>query len=67
MMRFNTWLSGLMLALPMVSAPVAAQGLGSVDPTNVAAAINDYRRANEADILFDFVDLLSLPNVASNL
>ena len=67
MMRFNTWLCGLILALPMVSATVAAQGLASVDPTNVAAAINDYREANEADILFDFVDLLSLPNVASNV
>ena len=53
--------------LLLFSVPVGAQGLSSVDPAGVAEAINEYRSVNEADILQDFVDLLSLPNVASNV
>jgi acetylornithine deacetylase/succinyl-diaminopimelate desuccinylase-like protein len=53
--------------LLLFSVPAGAQGFSSVDPKSVTQAINEYRSANEADILYDFVDLLSLPNVASNV
>lgn len=36
-------------------------------PLEVAGAISQYRQANEYKILNDFIELLSLPNVASNL
>jgi acetylornithine deacetylase/succinyl-diaminopimelate desuccinylase-like protein len=50
----------------IASSPVTlAQGLAGIDPGNVARAIDDYRSLSEAEILDDFVALLSLPNVAT--
>lgn len=49
------------------SPPAAAQSLVSPAPGSVVEAINEYRSDHEATILSDFVDLLSLPNVALDL
>lgn len=56
------WLGSALL----VSALLATSALAQVDPTpgSVVAAVNDYRRAHESEIVADFVDLLSMPNVA---
>lgn len=45
------------------------RGTPSVDivPDAVTAAIDRYRRANEAEIVSDFIELLSLPNVAIDI
>lgn len=51
----------------LCSVHAGGQGLGSTDPSVVAQAINDYRTEHEARILEDFVDLLSIPNVAVDL
>ena len=55
------------LAFLLAAAPVGAQGLRAPAPADVAAAIDAYRADREAEILQDFVELLSLPNVANNL
>jgi acetylornithine deacetylase/succinyl-diaminopimelate desuccinylase-like protein len=54
MKKLATAAFALALSLP---APAAAQ---------TAEAVREYRRANEHRILREFVELLSLPNVASN-
>ncbi|HEX2139309.1 MAG TPA: M20/M25/M40 family metallo-hydrolase [Woeseiaceae bacterium] len=46
-------------------SPSAA--FAEADPASVQAAIDDWRRDREAAILRDFVELLSIPNVASSL
>ena len=52
----------LALAMSLLSAPLAAESeLKSVQ------AATDFRKANEIQLLNDFRDLLSMPNVSSNL
>ncbi|MGB5579930.1 MAG: hypothetical protein WBM68_05155, partial [Woeseia sp.] len=51
------------LALPGANA----QSMAATDIDAVKSAIGNYRRAHERIILQDFIDLLSMPNVASNL
>ena len=46
---------------------VSAQSLSATSPADVAAAINEYRSENEHPILRDFIEFLSIPNVALNL
>jgi len=55
----------LLTAWVCLAAPAAAQ----VDPSpgRVVEAVNEYRRAHEGQIVRDFVDLLSMPNVAIDL
>ncbi len=59
------------LAFVVVAALVcvdsAARGLTSTEVTTVLEAIDEYRAGKEAHIIRDFVELLSIPNVASNL
>lgn len=50
-----------------VCLPVAAQDILATDTTVVMQAINDYRSDRETEIVKDFVSLLSIPNVATNL
>ena len=45
----------------------AAQGLTATDVNVVIDAVDDFRSTREATILNDFVDLLSIPNVAVNV
>ncbi len=45
----------------------SAQSLTTSDVDAVKSAIGDYRRAHEKLIVQDFIDLLSMPNVASNI
>ena len=52
-------------ALVYVDSP--AQGLTETDVSDVIEAIDDYRGDNETRIIKDFIQLLSLPNVALNL
>jgi acetylornithine deacetylase/succinyl-diaminopimelate desuccinylase-like protein len=52
------------IALTWPGVASFAQGTATDD---VARVVNDYRAANEAQIVADFVDLLSLPNVADNV
>lgn len=52
------------VAVFFITAAGKAQDLSALD---VSAAITKYREANESLILKDFVELLSFPNVASNL
>ena len=52
-------------ALACVESP--ARGLTRTEVTTVLEAIDEYRAGKEARIIQDFVQLLSLPNVASNL
>lgn len=67
MTRINIRQPTCLFLLSLFSMPLGAQGLSNVDPADVTEAINEYRRTNESEILHDFVDLLSLPNVASNV
>jgi len=57
-----------LILLGAIGFPIAgasnAQNLSALD---VSSAITEYREANEALILNDFIELLSFPNVASNL
>jgi acetylornithine deacetylase/succinyl-diaminopimelate desuccinylase-like protein len=52
-------------ALSFLALPPAA--IAETDLTSVQAAIDDWRADREAVILEDFVELLSIPNVASSL
>jgi acetylornithine deacetylase/succinyl-diaminopimelate desuccinylase-like protein len=51
----------------LVSSWVWAQDFTDFSAQDVMQAINDYRGNNETQILKDFVSLLSIPNVATNL
>lgn len=51
----------------LAGVDAAAQGPGGTEVATVHEAINEYRAGKEARIIEDFVRLLSLPNVASNL
>ena len=53
-------------AFSFLCASALAQGLTSTDVNVVTAAVDDYRSTREETILKDFVDLLSIPNVAVN-
>ena len=55
----------LLLATALVAMPAAAQFEPS--PRRVVEAVNEYRRAHESEIIRDFVDLLSMPNVALDI
>jgi len=54
-------------ALFVISTSASAQGISATDVNSVIEAVDDYRRVREAAILNDFVDLLSIPNVAVNI
>lgn len=57
----------IVLAVSAASVNVAAQNQSTQNVATVKAAVNAYRQDREAEILADFVDLLSIPNVATNL
>ena len=61
MLRLFRTLICTILALPV---PLYAQA--SVDATSFRAAAERYRASHEADILGEFVDLLAIPNLASD-
>ena len=54
----------LILLGPLFANSLLAQGLSALE---VAAVVNKYRSTREKFIVQDFVDLLSIPNVATNL
>lgn len=56
--------AALAIACAFPCEPAAAQD-ATID--EVLSVVNDYRAAHETQIVTDFVDLLSLPNVADNL
>ncbi len=62
-LALRTWAACLLLCLPLSGA----LGKGPADVKAVLEAVDDYRRGNEAVILDDFVELLSIPNVAVSL
>jgi acetylornithine deacetylase/succinyl-diaminopimelate desuccinylase-like protein len=55
------------LAVAVVSVNILAQERSEEDVATVKAAVDSYRQDREAEILGDFVELLSIPNVATNL
>jgi len=55
----------LLLVFALASANASAQA--TTDVNDVVDAINDYRSVREKVIVEDFVDLLSMPNVAANV
>jgi len=59
-------LAVLVLAFSLCVA-VEAQDPGGANVRSVTDAIDAYRRDREATIIGDFVELLSIPNVAANL
>ncbi|MDH5344641.1 MAG: M20/M25/M40 family metallo-hydrolase [Gammaproteobacteria bacterium] len=56
--------AALSMAGTLVCGPASAQDVAIGE---VVSAVNDYRSVNEVQIVSDFVELLSLPNVADNL
>jgi len=56
--------AALALACGALATPVAAQG---TDIDEVVSRVNDYRATHEAEIVSDYVKLLSLPNVADDI
>ncbi len=60
--RCLSWTVSLLLCLP-----IAGLAQGRSDVMTVLEAVDDYRQDHEGVILDDFVELLSLPNVAVNL
>ena len=60
-------LSALVLVSASYSNDLRAQGMGGTDVDHVLSVVDEYREARERQIVDDFVDLLSLPNVATNL
>jgi acetylornithine deacetylase/succinyl-diaminopimelate desuccinylase-like protein len=56
--------AALAIACASPCHPAAAQSIAIDEVVN---RVNDYRAANEARIVNDFVDLLSLPNVADDI
>ena len=63
-MTTRTLLRATALACASLCQPATAQGV-AID--EVLGSVNDYRASHEARIVSDFVDLLSLPNVADNV
>ena len=59
--------SAFILVAALVCVDSAARGLARTEVTTVLEAIDEYRAGKEAHIIRDFVELLSIPNVASNL
>ena len=57
----------VVFAAALVSMIASAQGVTAADVNDVVEAVNDYRSDREIAILKDFVELLSMPNVADNL
>ncbi len=57
----------IVLAVTVVSINVSAQDQSADNVVTVKAAVDAYRQDREAEILEDFVELLSIPNVATNL
>ena len=57
----------IVLAVTVASVTVSAQDQSTENVVAVKAAVDAYRQDREAEILGDFVELLSIPNVASNL
>jgi acetylornithine deacetylase/succinyl-diaminopimelate desuccinylase-like protein len=57
----------LLLAISVASAGVLAQGQNEKDVLTAKHAVEIYRRDHAAEILQDFVDLLSIRNVATHL
>ena len=56
----------MMLFIGFVFVCANASSQSQTDVNEVVAAINDYRSDREKIIIEDFVDLLSMPNVAAN-
>lgn len=54
-------------AAVLAFATAPAESLTEADVAGVIDAVNDYRVDREARIIEDFVELLSIPNVAANL
>ncbi|MEJ2086875.1 MAG: hypothetical protein P8Y44_14640, partial [Acidobacteriota bacterium] len=52
--------------LLMLSSPSPAQGPPTTATDDLTSEIRTYRETNEAEILQSFVDLLRLPNVATD-
>ena len=57
----------LLLLIPAIASPVVAQDLSQEAVASTMAAVDTYRRNHEITIVEDFVDLLSIPNVATDL
>jgi len=57
----------VVLVMGVFSINVLAQEQSAANVMAVKAAVDAYRQDREADILGDFVDLLSIPNVATSL
>ena len=51
----------------LLSLPTFGFAQGRIDVSTVLGAVDDYRQDHEGIILDDFVELLSIPNVAVNL
>jgi len=54
-------------ASSLLVTTAVAQGVNAAGVNNIIDAVDDYRSEREATIINDFIDLLSLPNVADNL
>jgi len=57
----------VVLVISVFSINVLAQEQSAANVMAIKAAVDAYRQDREADILGDFVDLLSIPNVATSL
>ncbi|MEW5983261.1 MAG: M20/M25/M40 family metallo-hydrolase [Acidobacteriota bacterium] len=65
MERFACAALGLLVSASVVA--IAQIPAGGPSPAAIAAAVRDYRTANEAKIVGELVDFLSIPNIASDL
>ena len=72
-MKLSTAISSILIkfviamAAASLSLNVSAQGSVGANVESAKSAINEYRRNREAAILADFVEFLSMPNVAVSL
>lgn len=62
---FQLWIAAI--AGLLISTIGFGQGLNATDVNAVVDAVDGYRSEREAEIIRDFVELLSMPNVAVNL
>lgn len=60
----DLWLFGCLVALAIAAHVALAQG--NPNPQKVVAAVRAYRVTHEPQIMNEFVDLLSIPNTASD-